>query len=300
MHPSTEPGLPFAKYSGAGNDFLIVEASRLGDRDPAALSRLLCARSTGVGVDGLVLARVEAPGRVDIRFFNPDGSEFGTCGNGTRCVAAWAYDRGHAPGGRVTIVTGDGSIEARVTDGLVALDFLIEAHIERRIEVPYGGGTRPAWLVRIGTPHLVVPLEALPEGPIDELARPLRHLAELGPAGANVDFVELEGPALGVIRTFERGVEAETLACGSGAMASAVVLEEMGRTGPTLVLRTRSGDDLEVTLSPAGEGPTRAIRLAGPARVIFEGWLGGTGARGAAGEAADQGSGTHGEEPPAP
>ncbi len=269
----TQSGLPFAKYSGAGNDFVVVEASEAAGRDLEALARRICSRAQGACADGLIVAEPAEPGRVVIRFFNPDGSEFGTCGNGSRCAALWAADHGHAPGGRVTLVTGDGPIESRVAGGTVALDYRIEARIARNLEVGVGGSTRSAWLVQIGTPHLVVPVERLPEGPIDELARPLRRHPSLGAPGANVDFLELRGDGRGAVRTFERGVEGETMACGSGAMACAVVAEANGDSGPRLVLRTRSGADLEVTLAPDEGGPTRSIRLAGPASALFDGHL---------------------------
>lgn len=271
MRQARPRGPAFAKYSGAGNDFVILEASELGSHDPAALAARLCARSTGVGVDGLALVTVRGAGRLQVRFFNPDGSEFGTCGNGSRCVALWAADRGHAPEFRLEIETSEGAIDASVRGDRVRLDYALEARIERRLELPWQGEPRPAWLVQIGTPHLVVPLEAVPEGPIEALARPLRHHPELGPAGANVNLVAPEGRERATIRTFERGIEAETLACGAGSMASTLVLEATGACGPQLRLRTRSGDDLEVALSPAEPGRPRRIRLTGPARRIFEG-----------------------------
>ncbi len=273
MRQAIRSGLAFAKYSGAGNDFVIVEASELGDRDPSTLALRLCGRTTGVGVDGLALVRPEGGGRLGVRFFNPDGSEFGTCGNGTRSVALWAADRGYAPESRLAIETSEGAIAAAVRGDRVELDYEIDARIERRLELPYAGESRPAWLVQIGTPHLVVPLEAVPEGPIEELARPLRHHPELGPAGANVNLVAPADEGRATVRTFERGIEAETLACGAGSMASAIVLEATGACRARLLLHTRSGDDLEVTLSPEEPGRPRAIRLAGPARRIFEGRL---------------------------
>jgi len=269
--PSPTP-VPFAKYSGAGNDFVIVGAGSAADLDPAVLASRMCPRRTGVGVDGMALVRA-GKGRLEVRFFNPDGSEFGTCGNGTRCVALWAADRDLAPGGSVRVETSDGPIDAAVAGGTVALDYRIEAHVDRTLQVELGGRSHTAWLVQIGTPHLIVPLDGLPAGPIDEACRPLRHSPALGPEGANVDLVALEGSDVGAIRTFERGVEGETLACGSGAMAAVLALHAAGSAGPELRLATRSGDVLTVTLLDPDhrEGPTRRIRLSGPARRIFEG-----------------------------
>lgn len=275
--------IPFSKYTGAGNDFVVIEASALGPRDPAAVARTVCPRATGVGVDGMILVAPDGVGGVETRFFNPDGSEFGTCGNGTRCAARWARDEGHAAEGAVRVVTREGPVDARVEDDRVLLDYRLRAWIEGPRRVPLGDVEREGWLVRIGTPHFVIPLRRLPEGDIDALCRPVRRHPDLGPEGANVDLVTLEGPAAGRIRTFERGVEAETLACGSGAMASVLALHADGRAGPELDLATRSGETLSVALleperaPPAGEPAVRRVRLAGPARRLFDGGFPGAG-----------------------
>lgn len=274
--------IPFTKYSGAGNDFAIVE-DRDGPDDPARLARRLCPRENGVGVDGMALVRRREDGALDVRFFNPDGSEFGTCGNGSRCVALWAADRGIADDGAVRLVTADGAIDAEVTgreapvDGEapaggreVVLGYEIEARVEGAREVDFGGDTRSGWLVRIGTPHFVLPLERLPDGPIDELCRPVRNDPSMGPAGANVDLAELVSRDRVRVRTFERGVEGETLACGSGVMATALALHAAGRCGPEVRFETRSGAELGVAFpDPTEEGGR--IRLVGPARFVFEG-----------------------------
>lgn len=269
--------IPFHKYTGAGNDFVIVRERDLDGADPAALARRICPRETGAGVDGLALVRDDPARPAEVRFFNPDGTEFSTCGNGTRCVARYLSEE-RAPGdGPLRIATADGEVRAEVDGERVALDYRIEAEVEGEIRVALGAEEREGWLVRVGTPHLVVPLDSLPEGPIDELCSPARRDPRLGPEGANVDLVALEGRAEGSIRTFERGVEGETLACGAGAMASLLALRETGRCGPRLTLLTRSGERLRAELpdpedpsSPRGPG-VRHIRLSGPARPVFEG-----------------------------
>lgn len=275
--------IPFVKYTGAGNDFVVVEAPSLGSRDPAAVARTVCPRATGVGVDGLILVDVDGEGRVETRFFNPDGSEFGTCGNGSRCVARWAADEGKTVDGAVRLLTAEGAVDARVEGERVLLEYRLRAWIEGAHRVPVGEEEREGWLVQIGTPHFVVPLPELPAGEIDALCRPIRHHPDLGPEGANVDLVALEAPSAGSIRTFERGVEAETLACGSGAMAAALALHATDRSAPELALLTRSGATLSVALStpedapPPGEPAVREIRLSGPARRLFEGRFPGEG-----------------------
>lgn len=281
----------FSKYTGAGNDFVLVRAEEVGSRDASALARRVCPRATGVGVDGLILVRSLSEDSIRVRFFNPDGSEFGTCGNGSRCAARYAVERGLVEGPGLTIATDDAEVRAEVEGDLVSLRYRMETRIERPFQVELAGSSRRGWPVQVGTPHLVIPVDALPGAEFEDLVGPLRRHPRLGPEGANVDLVRLAGPDAAEIRTFERGVEGETLACGSGAMAAALALREAGLTANRLSLRTRSGTTLAVDLEPdlappsagegaapeaergstAGRGRVRAIGLAGPARYLFDG-----------------------------
>lgn len=271
--------LPFAKYSGAGNDFVVVEARRLSG-DPAGAARRICPRESGVGVDGLALVDPDGE-ELAVRFFNPDGSEFGTCGNGSRCVARWAVDRGLAPPEDVRLRTSEGPIRARVDGDDVRLAYEIEARVASEHRLPGPEGERRCWLVSVGTPHLVMPVAELPAGPLDAACRPLRSHPELGPGGANVNLVEVVDAGRVRIRTFERGVEGETLACGAGCMATTLALSGAGLAGPRLELQTRSGETLTVELGAAvDDAGRRRIELGGPARLVFEGRFPGLGAAG--------------------
>ncbi len=254
----------FSKYSGAGNDFVIVRAEEFGLGDAGELARRICPRARGVGVDGLILVRGLTEELVRVRFFNPDGSEFSTCGNGSRCAARYAVDRGLV-GPEHVLVTDDGEIVARVGEGRVALEYALDAAVLARLPVMVEGASRTGWLVRMGTPHLVVPLDSVEVADFDEVCRPLRHLAEAGPEGANVNLVALDDDAVSV-RTFERGVEGETGACGSGCMAVALALRGAGRVSGPVTLATRSGARLTVEFLEADR-----IRLDGPAEHVFDG-----------------------------
>lgn len=262
----------FSKYSGAGNDFVIARADDRSDPIGAELARRVCSRRTGVGVDGLILVYLRPDG-IRVRFFNPDGSEFSTCGNGSRCAARFASDEGLGDPAGFVLETPAGEIDARVDGDQVSLDYHIDVSLRGPIEVAGPTGPADSWLVRIGVPHLVLPLDRMPEGPIEELCRPLRRLDLLGPAGANVNLVSLDNVSTGAVRTFERGVEAETLACGSGSMASVFALRASGKAGPRVSLRVSGGDELEIEildLSPP-DGTVRDVRLSGPAVKLFEG-----------------------------
>lgn len=266
--------IPFSKYSGAGNDFVLAGDEQLPAPPPSDLARRICPRSTGVGVDGLVVTARDAPGRFRVRFFNPDGSEIDMCGNGARCASRYLVDRGRADP-RHVLLTGQGAIQAEAGDREVALVYRLRPETESHPELEAPGGPRRAWLVRIGVPHLVLPVEEMPEGPIDELCRPLRRHRALGPGGANVNLVELTGEGPGRIRTWERGVEGETSACGSGAMASLLALNGAGLAPPELDLATRGGAVLRVARVDGGDSdggrPGERVRLAGPARRVFVG-----------------------------
>jgi len=262
----------FSKYSGAGNDFVIARADERSDSIGAELATRVCSRRTGVGVDGLILVYLRPDG-IRVRFFNPDGSEFSTCGNGSRCAARFASDECLGDPAGFVLETPAGEIDARVDGDRVSLDYHIDVGVRGPIEVSGPDGPVDGWLVRIGVPHLVVPLDRMPEGPIEEICRPLRRLDSLGPAGANVNLVSLDDVATGTVRTFERGVEGETLACGSGSMASVIALRAAGLAGPRLSLRVKGGDELEIEIldlrPPDGSG--RDVRLSGPAVKLFEG-----------------------------
>ena len=240
----------FGKYDGAGNDFVITEA-RWPDSEGSAVARHVCARDTGVGVDGLILVWRLGPERIGVRFFNPDGSPYGTCGNGSRCAARFAVDRGVVENSVFVIQTSDAEIRAAVDGDWVELEYRTPVNVVDRVRVDGPNGPADGWLVRIGVPHFVVPLETQAEGSIDETCARIRHDPALGPDGANVNLVSLEGRHRGSIRTFERGVEGETLACGSGAMASVFALHEAGLCEAAISLRVRGGCDLEISLTEA-------------------------------------------------
>ncbi len=262
----------FSKYSGAGNDFVIARADARSDPIGAELARRVCPRRTGVGVDGLILVYLRPDG-IRVRFFNPDGSEFSTCGNGSRCAARFASDEGLSDPAGFVIETSAGELDARVDRDRVSLDFHIDVGLQGPIEVPGPTGPADSWLVQIGVPHLVLPVDRMPDGQIDEICRPLRGLDALGPAGANVNLVSLDDVSSGAVRTFERGVEAETLACGSGSMASVFALWAVGRAEPQVSLRVSGGEILDIEildLSPP-DGTVRDVRLSGPAVKLFEG-----------------------------
>lgn len=278
--------IAFTKVEGGGNDFVLVDA-RNAPADGvewwnAARIRRLLDRHRGVGGDGLlVLARAPRGGATLVRFWNPDGGRAAFCGNGARCVAAWLLE-GASPGVEVAFRFGRPEIRAarsakgryrvllpparrRALPSAPPLSGLLQRLGSGRRET--SGPMAPRW-IDTGVPHLVVPLRdraALERLDLAEAAPPLRAHPAFGPAGTNVDFVAVDGAEI-LLRTFERGVEGETLACGSGLAAAGIWAAESGASTHPVRLRARGGDRFRLERDRDGR-----MWLEGPARIVFHG-----------------------------
>ncbi|HMA29209.1 MAG TPA: diaminopimelate epimerase [Thermoanaerobaculia bacterium] len=271
----------FTKMSGAGNDFLVFGTRVARSPEVAEAIRRLCRRGTGVGADGVLFVFPERPGdpfsRIVADYVNADGSAGRFCGNGTRCAARFAVLRG-LTGPSLVVTTGWGAVGATVrADGKVELALPEPVAVGRSVpSLDEGGRTleRDAFAMAVGVPHVVsyvkadVDLESMDISVLGPLAR--RHPAMR--EGANANFVKVLSPSRIAVRTWERGVEAETLACGSGAVASAVVSSFLTGSPPPVSVATRSGETLEVSFVKDGE-VARDVTLTGDAHVVFEGTL---------------------------
>jgi len=263
------PRVPFTKMSGAGNDFVVLEESAWAELpgDRARFVRGVCRRGVSVGADGVLVVAPDGADRVRVEFFNPDGGE-AFCGNGSRCAARFALTRGLTTANSMILATSIGDVPAVVTDGVVSLTLPAP---DDRGEVALTGpaGAVRARFVVAGVPHVVVPVSRLASYPVERVGAELRRDPALGPDGANVNFIETDASGRVHVRTFERGVESETLACGTGAVAVAYAA---GRgAGETVIVVPRSGLPLSVTL--AGAQGAGFARLTGDARFVFEGVL---------------------------
>ena len=248
----------FAKMHGAGNDFILID-----DRDgsfPCERSVLaaLGARGTGVGCEGIILVQKSA--RLDFRmkFFNPDGSEAEMCGNGARCVAAFARKIGAAKSDAMRFETLAGDVGAEIVGaGLV------------RVAMPDPKDLRDNF-VNSGVPHSIVPVSGLEGIDVEGEGRRIRHSAAFAPAGTNVDFVVYHAPDRVDIRTYERGVEAESGACGTGAVAAALV--GVAQHGLRFPVRVRTVKGHELVIGGVFDGKDfRSVTLTGPVAHVFDG-----------------------------
>ncbi len=253
------------KVEGAGNDFLLGTASwaeRL-EAEPELAVRL-CDRRRGVGADGVLALGSFADGVVRLVYRNADGSLAPFCANATRCGARAAVELLHAPH-RLVVETGWCAVPAEVHGMEVTLELPSPGGLPRRVAIETPVSVGDPWLTVIGVPHLIVRVDGLAGLDLRSIAPALRRHPLLGEAGANVDFFELAESGEVAIRTWERGVEGETLACGSGAVAVGLFL--MAERGVRrLVFAPRSGDRL--TVEALGEPPDCRARLAGPARLV--------------------------------
>ena len=266
-------GRRFYKMSGSGNDFVIFD-SRDGDanelREPRHI-RQLCDRRQGIGADGVVIVQPSARADVLMKYFNSDGSVGAMCGNAALCVTRLAVQLGLASPAAMTLETDDGVLQSRLVSDRPEIDLAPVRGIREVAEGSPEAGERRLGYAVAGVPHIVVLCDEVAGVDVGARGSALRRAAWAGPEGANVNFVSQEGSQW-ALRTFERGVEAETLACGTGAVATATLLKTWGLTGAHTALRTRSGCILEVGLRDA-EGRVLP-RLRGEGRVVFEGFLG--------------------------
>lgn len=263
----------FVKMAGGGNDFLVFEADgrRLSEDDRRRVA-LLCRRGLSVGADGALFLSGGAEGRIHLDYFNADGGSAAFCANGTRCAARYSVLRRLVAGEKPVLETGWAVIAARVSGGEVTLR--LPALPLPGEPLPISGEGLPASAIpmEVGVPHLVVFVAGdLGELPVSRLAPPLRNHVAL-PRGANVNFVRVTGGNGIAVRTYERGVEGETLACGSGVVAAAVVAVRQGFVTPPVVCATRSGVAFTVNFSQKN-GAIVEAELTGDAREIFTGDL---------------------------
>lgn len=265
--------IPFSKMTGTGNDFIVIDnrqkvldADHLGD-----FIRKVCAPKVSVGADGIIL--IEPSERVNFRwrFFNSDGSEAEMCGNGGRCAARFAVLKGIAPP-KLAFETLAGIIEAEVFGRRVKLQMVPPAGLKLNLDIPVDGESYQLHFLNTGVPHAVNVVPNASSVEVKELGRKIRFHAAFQPAGTNADFIQPIDRKHLKVRTYERGVEDETLACGTGAVASALVAAKLGLVDSPVDVQTSGGEVLKIYFGFKGEGFDRVF-LEGDARVVYEGDL---------------------------
>lgn len=262
--------LRFTKMNGAGNDFILID-NRAGDirLDRSQIARL-CDRHRGIGADGILL--LEKPSnRADfrMRYFNADGGEAEMCGNGARCFARFAKKVADARR-KISFETPAGLIAAELTGDLVTLEMTEPTDLRLNVKLPMADEDKTIHFINSGVPHVVIPVSRIDDIDVRRAGSAVRHHRMFSPNGANVNFVEKRGLNKIAIRTYERGVEDETLACGTGVVASALVFAALEKVNGPVTVITRGGDELQVGFEKTNNH-FRSVTLTGPAEFVFEG-----------------------------
>jgi len=265
----------FSKMSGAGNDFIIIDhrIPLIPEEEQSEFAKRLCRRMFSVGADGLILLENSDAADFCWRFYNADGSVAEMCGNGARCAARFAFVNGIA-GASMSFETLAGIIEAEVReDETVRLRMTAPHDFRTGLSVMLDGQERSLSFVNTGVPHAVLFFDEGDELRVREWGKFVRFHPLFQPAGTNVNFVQKIGENTIRVRTYERGVEDETMACGTGAVASALFAALSGLAGSPVAVVTSGGERLTI-LFDLQEGPgADNVSLQGPARLIYNGKL---------------------------
>jgi diaminopimelate epimerase len=265
--------VPFAKMSGSGNDFIIIDNRPrvLPESKIAAFITGVCRRRLSAGADGVILIEASETADFRWRFFNSDASPAEMCGNGARCAARFAFLQGIC-GARLRFETGAGLVEAQVEGMRVRVKMTDPQDLRLDIRIDLTSGPLTVSSINTGVPHAVVLTDGVEGVDVAGVGREIRFHPQFAPAGTNANFICRESPGGIAIRTYERGVEGETLACGTGAVAGALVAAgKLGLTSPVSV-RTAGGEHLTVHFENRS-GFYRDVYQEGDARLIYTGVL---------------------------
>jgi len=262
--------LRFTKMDGAGNDFILID-NRAGDikLNRSQIARL-CDRHRGIGADGILL--LENPSdHADfrMRYFNADGGEAEMCGNGARCFARFANKLAGADE-KISFETPAGIISAELAGDLVTLQMTEPTDLRLSIHLRIGAEKGIVHFINSGVPHVVVPVAQVGNVDVTREGSAIRYHEMFSPKGANVNFIEKRGADKIAVRTYERGVEDETLACGTGVVASALVFAVTENVKGPITVIARGGDELRVGFDRIDK-QFRNVTLTGPAEFVFEG-----------------------------
>jgi diaminopimelate epimerase len=274
--PAVVSSLQFYKMTGSGNDFVVLDGrSTAPEHWPPAEVRTVCDRRSGVGADGLVILIPVEAGVVRMRYWNSDGSHGAMCGNAALCSGRLAVALGMAPPGEFCLLTDSGAIRVRAAPQSEKAEINLPdfpLSVDQPLQLAPVQGERWMSFLTVGVPHLVVRVDDLQQVDVASRGRALRFDPSLGPEGANVNFISpaSDPEAPWRIRTYERGVEGETLACGTGTVASAMVLAARGEAELPLILRSRGGLSLTVRGDLGGSSASN-VWLGGEGRLVFRG-----------------------------
>ena len=264
--------LRFFKVVGSGNDFILVDQRRRSPlANPSLVAKAWCDRKQGIGADGLLVLLPSAKADARMRIFNPDGSEAEMCGNGLRCLAWFLHTQNRRK--TLSIETRAGLMQAQIVGpGQVRTYLVHPKKLRLGLSLRHRGKRYQVHAVNTGVPHAVLLVSHLERMDLVSLGPAIRFHRAFRPAGTNVDLVRIDSPHRISIRTYERGVEAETLACGTGAVASTVIGTALGKLQPPVRVMTTGGEYLTVGFHQKRR-PWEELYLEGPAQILFGGGM---------------------------
>jgi len=264
------PKIIFTKMAASGNDFVLIEGNKLRVANYKSLAKNICDRKFGAGADGLLVLEKSKKADLRMRIFNADGSEAEMCGNGARCAALYKT-QGARHKTQVNIETKAGIIEAQVKAGNVKIKLTDPKGMRLSIPLKINNRILHAGFIDTGVPQAVVFTQGLDNIDVENLGRQIRFHREFSPRGTNVNFVEFSGGDSIRIRTYERGVEGETLACGTGSAASALLTTYCLRLASNNInVLTRSGETLRVYFKRCGDR-FQDVWLEGRVGIVYKG-----------------------------
>ena len=259
------------KMTGSGNDFVVIDNRKtaITQRKPYAVR--LCDRKFGIGADGLLLLEKSTKADFRMRIFNPDGSEAEMCGNGLRCILRFAVETGIVRKKKMFVETMAGILEGEVSGSTVKAQLNVTGKPRLNLKIPAGGKVITGHFLNTGVPHAVILTDDIDAVDLETIGPAIRYHAIFKPKGTNVDWIQAVNRHAVKIRTYERGVEGETLSCGTGSVAGAIVSFLLQKTSPPVKVLARSGETLTVYF----DTDLSKIYLEGRVGMIFKGeWLG--------------------------
>ncbi|MDR3048859.1 MAG: diaminopimelate epimerase [Elusimicrobiota bacterium] len=262
----------FSKLTAAGNDFVLIDNRKglVEAKNYQKLAAKLCDRKYSIGADGLIFVEESKTCDFKMKYFNSDGSFAAMCGNGGRSIAKFAYEIGAAKN-KMTFETDAGIISAEVTaPEIVKLQLYEPKNLRRDIKLNIEGRDFDIDFINTGVPHAVIFVDDIEKIDVFKCGKFLRFHKEFAPEGTNVDFVQVSKDNTILVRTYERGVEGETLACGTGIIASAIIAGLKNFVKSPIKIIARGGDKLSVSYQER-DGKIKNVILEGPAVISFEG-----------------------------
>ncbi len=257
----------FTKMVASGNDFIVFDNRRRNLKDGPEIALKVCARTTGIGADGLIFIEKSKKADFRMRIFNPDGSEAEMCGNGIRCAALYKAKKS------ACIETLAGFLNAEIQDDGIKVRMTEPQNLQLNVNLNIDGRVYQVNYINTGVPHAVYFVEDLESTNVRMLGRLIRYHRQFEPEGTNVDFEKILDQDMIMIRTYERGVEAETLACGTGSVASALIYHHkfVEADGSHVVNVQTKGDEMLKVYFDYKNGNFENVWLKGKAQVVYKG-----------------------------